>query len=54
MEQISEQPKTTIADHVQVSVTALANSIAAINTASSNDRISSIKTENKNLRGQIT
>ena len=54
MEQISEQLKTTIADHVQVSVTAMANSVAAIITASLSDRISNVELENKNLRDQIT
>lgn len=53
MQQISEQLKTTIADHVQVSVTAMANSVAAIITASFNDRISSLEAENKNLREEV-
>ena len=54
MGQISEQLKTTIADDVQVSVTAMANSVAAIITASLNDRISTVELEKINLRDQIT
>ena len=53
MEQISERLKTTIADHVQVSVMAMANSVVAIIT-SLNDSISTVKLENKTLRDQIT
>ena len=53
MEQISERLKTTIADHVQDSVMAMANSVVAIIT-SLNDSISTVKLENKNLRDQIT
>lgn len=54
MQEISEQLKATIADHVQVSVTAMANSVAEIITASFNDRISSLETENKSLREEVT
>jgi len=49
MEQISEQLKTCIADHVQVSVTAMANSVAAIITTSL-----TVELEHKILRDQIT
>lgn len=53
MEQISDQLKTSIAEHVQINVTAMANSVAAIITESFNNRIESVESENKALKEQV-
>ena len=49
----SEQLKTTIAEHVSISVKSMANSVADIITESLNDRMTALETENKTLKVQI-
>ena len=53
MAAMSEQLKTTIAEHVSISVKSMANSVADIITESLNDRMTALETENKTLKEQI-
>ena len=53
MAAMSEQLKTTIAEHISISVTSMANSVADIITESLNDRMTALETENKTLKVQI-
>lgn len=53
MAEITEQLKTTLSEHVNVSVTAMAQSVANIITESINDRMTSIEHENSRLNEQI-
>lgn len=54
MEAMQDQIKATIAEHVRVSVTAMANSVATIISQSLNDRINSVEAENQRLSDQVT
>ena len=47
------QYQLKIAEHVSVSVTAMANSVPTIISESLNDRINTIEAENKRLSGQV-
>ena len=50
---MSEQLKSTIAEHVSISVKSVANSVADIITGSLNDRMTALETEDKTLKEQI-
>ena len=50
---MSEQLKSTIAEHVSISVKSMANSVADIITGSLNDRMTALETEDKTLKEQI-
>lgn len=53
MAEITDQLKTTISEHVNASVTAMAQSVADIISSTLNDRMTAIESENKRLNEQV-